>query len=133
MIPAFGMIILPQNLSTGNGQVPGCSCILSVATSFELISPSSKIKYLRVLTVMWDRAVDMSHKPQDTDERHQHQLPKVMTLASVDNACLILPPVLIGWHPAGNPKKGADESADMISIAGVQQKIVNLLCVLAVL
>ena len=30
MVPAFGMVISPQNLSTGNGQVPGCSCILSV-------------------------------------------------------------------------------------------------------
>ena len=30
MVPAFGMVILPQNPSTGNGQVPGCSCILSV-------------------------------------------------------------------------------------------------------
>ena len=29
---AFGMFILPQNLSTGNGQVPGWSCILSVGT-----------------------------------------------------------------------------------------------------
>ena len=25
MIPAFGMVLLPQNPSTGNGQVPGCS------------------------------------------------------------------------------------------------------------
>ena len=24
------MVILPQNLSTGNGKIPGCSCILSV-------------------------------------------------------------------------------------------------------
>ena len=32
MVPAFGMAILPQNISTGNGQVPGWSCILSVAT-----------------------------------------------------------------------------------------------------
>ena len=31
MVPAFGMVILPQNLSTGNGHVPGWSCILSVA------------------------------------------------------------------------------------------------------
>ena len=30
MIPAFGMVILPQNPSTGDGQIPGCSCILSV-------------------------------------------------------------------------------------------------------
>ena len=30
MIPALGMVILPQNLSTGNGQIPGRSCILSV-------------------------------------------------------------------------------------------------------
>ena len=29
-LPAFGMIILPQNLSAGNGKIPGCSCILSV-------------------------------------------------------------------------------------------------------
>ena len=33
MEPAFGMVILPQNLSTGNGKVPGCSCILSVASA----------------------------------------------------------------------------------------------------
>ena len=33
MIPAFGMVILPQNLSTGDGKIPGCSCIRSVATS----------------------------------------------------------------------------------------------------
>ena len=32
MVPAFGMVILPQNLSNGNGQVPGCSCILSVVS-----------------------------------------------------------------------------------------------------
>ena len=31
MVPAFGMVILPQNLSTGNRQVPGWSCILSVS------------------------------------------------------------------------------------------------------
>ena len=31
MVLAFGMVILPQNLSTGNVQVRGCSCILSVA------------------------------------------------------------------------------------------------------
>ena len=30
MIPALGMVILPQNPSTENGHVPGCSCILSV-------------------------------------------------------------------------------------------------------
>ena len=30
MIPALGMVILPQNPSTENGQIPGCSCILSV-------------------------------------------------------------------------------------------------------
>ena len=30
MIPAFGMVMLPQNPSTGNGHVPGWSCILSV-------------------------------------------------------------------------------------------------------
>ena len=35
MVPAFGMVILPQNLSTGNGQIPGCSCILSVAVAQE--------------------------------------------------------------------------------------------------
>ena len=29
MVPAFGMVISPQNLSTGNVQVPGWSCILS--------------------------------------------------------------------------------------------------------
>ena len=33
MIPAFGMVILTQNLSTGDGQIPGWSCILSVVTS----------------------------------------------------------------------------------------------------
>ena len=31
MIPAFGMVILPQNPSTCYGQIPGRSCILSVA------------------------------------------------------------------------------------------------------
>ena len=30
MIPAFGIVILPQNPSTENGHVTGCSCILSV-------------------------------------------------------------------------------------------------------
>ena len=30
MIPALGMVILLQNPSTENGQIPGCSCILSV-------------------------------------------------------------------------------------------------------
>ena len=33
MVPAFGMVILTQNPSTGNGQIPGCSCILSVGTT----------------------------------------------------------------------------------------------------
>ena len=33
MIPAFGMVILPQNPSTGDGHVPGWSCILSVGMS----------------------------------------------------------------------------------------------------
>ena len=33
MIPALGMVILPQNPSTGDGQIPGCSCILSVGGS----------------------------------------------------------------------------------------------------
>ena len=32
MVPAFGMVILPQNPITGNGQVPGWSCFLSVGT-----------------------------------------------------------------------------------------------------
>ena len=36
MIPALGMVILLQNLSTGNGQVPGWSCILSVDTEYGL-------------------------------------------------------------------------------------------------
>ena len=31
MVPAFSMVTLPQNLSTGNGKIPGWSCILSVA------------------------------------------------------------------------------------------------------
>ena len=39
MIPAFGMVILPQNFSTGNGQIPGCSCILSVGT-YPILSPT---------------------------------------------------------------------------------------------
>ena len=30
MIPALGMVILPQNPSTENGHVPCCSCIISV-------------------------------------------------------------------------------------------------------
>ena len=37
MIPAFGMVILPQNPSTGNGKVPGCSCILSVAITDDAV------------------------------------------------------------------------------------------------
>ena len=32
MIPAFGMVILPQNPSTGNRQISGWHCILSVVT-----------------------------------------------------------------------------------------------------
>ena len=32
MVPVFGMVILPQNHSTGNGQVPGCCCIRSLGT-----------------------------------------------------------------------------------------------------
>ena len=36
MIPAYGMIILPLNLSTANGQVPVCSYILSVDTEHGL-------------------------------------------------------------------------------------------------
>ena len=32
MLPAFGMVILPQNPSTENGHVPGWSSILSVGT-----------------------------------------------------------------------------------------------------
>ena len=32
MIPALGMVILSHNPITGNGQVPGWSCILSVDT-----------------------------------------------------------------------------------------------------
>ena len=38
MIPAFGMVILTQNLSTGNVQVPGCSFILSVGTRIVITS-----------------------------------------------------------------------------------------------
>ena len=34
MIPAFGMVILPQNPSIENGKIPGCSCILSVDITF---------------------------------------------------------------------------------------------------
>ena len=30
-LPAFGMVFLPQIPSTGNGQIPGCKFILSVA------------------------------------------------------------------------------------------------------
>ena len=33
MIPTFGMVILPQNPSTENGQDPGWGCILSVAST----------------------------------------------------------------------------------------------------
>ena len=29
MIPAYGMVSLTQNPSTGNGQIPGCSFIFS--------------------------------------------------------------------------------------------------------
>ena len=36
MIPAFGMVILPQNPSTENGRVPGWSCILSVDYAWRL-------------------------------------------------------------------------------------------------
>ena len=35
MIPAFGMVILPHNPNTGNGQVPGWSCILSMGIPFK--------------------------------------------------------------------------------------------------
>ena len=35
MVPAFDMVILPQNLSTGNGQIPGWNCILSVVTRID--------------------------------------------------------------------------------------------------
>ena len=31
-VPAYGMVFLPQNLSTGNEKIAGCSSILSVAT-----------------------------------------------------------------------------------------------------
>ena len=31
MVPAFDMVIVPQNLSTENGQIPGWSGIISVA------------------------------------------------------------------------------------------------------
>ena len=31
MVPAYGMVFLPQNPSTSNGKIPGCSCILSLA------------------------------------------------------------------------------------------------------
>ena len=44
MIPAFGMVILPQNSSTGNEQVPGWSCILSV------VSGTEKICFVRAST-----------------------------------------------------------------------------------
>ena len=40
MILAFGMVIVPQNLSTENGQIPGWSCILSVAS--HVTAPVSK-------------------------------------------------------------------------------------------
>ena len=42
MIPAFGMVILPQNRSTGNGQVPGWSCILSEDTA--MAPPTNRIR-----------------------------------------------------------------------------------------
>ena len=32
MIPAYAMVLLSQNTSTGNGHTPGCSFILSVRT-----------------------------------------------------------------------------------------------------
>ena len=37
MVPAFGMIILPQNRSTENGQAPGCSCIITMVIRQRLI------------------------------------------------------------------------------------------------
>ena len=37
MIPALGMVILPQNTSTENRHVPGWSCILSVGNGGKLI------------------------------------------------------------------------------------------------
>ena len=38
MVPAFGMVILPQNPSTENGHVPGCSWILSVGVSCTVVA-----------------------------------------------------------------------------------------------
>ena len=40
MVLAFGMVISLQNIYTGNGQIPGCSCILSVATAQVRLLPS---------------------------------------------------------------------------------------------
>ena len=37
MVPAFGIVVLPQNPSTGNGQIPGWSCILGVVTEYTSI------------------------------------------------------------------------------------------------
>ena len=36
MVPAYDMVFFAQNRSTGNGQVPGCSFILSVRYPFTL-------------------------------------------------------------------------------------------------
>ena len=55
MISAFGMVILPQNLGTGNGKIPCCSCIISVGYEYHIVRitcdprpPPCRIEHVRV-------------------------------------------------------------------------------------
>ena len=61
MLPAYGMVVLPKNPSTGNGQIPGWSCILSVGSVIFKLSLRFKISVAlmraddagRVLPLRW--------------------------------------------------------------------------------
>ena len=37
MIPAYGMVFVPQNPSTGNGRIPGCSFRMNYITELHYI------------------------------------------------------------------------------------------------
>ena len=43
MVPAYGMVFLPHNPSTDDGQIPGCSFILSMASN-----TYARVSYCRV-------------------------------------------------------------------------------------
>ena len=95
MIPALGMVILPQNPSTENGHVPGCSCILSVV--YHVACVISSLFFHQALLGMEDKIMPLLDKYSSRNPRNNGRtMPPGFVGETVLHNCALLAGVSVG-------------------------------------